>query len=504
MKNKMMGAVENVARQLPDGRGYVHVGDGARRRHAIASAAFAAAMIVIAGPAFAVNDGDACGIGLAYTVCTNAAGQKICRSQPAAVGGTCSGAPTRFTPTFQKMVDYLRWSHASRYDPAIHPYFDEAMNPPSVELDADLELQWLHKLGLSDEAINYLLQKDAPGLPLYPGAGRLGMYVSPAPTGVSNIGVGGGASVTHVSSMRVSDSAGLLAAGSLLPNMKDVSGGGGLYGGYDATHLFGLPAGHRVTLSGSFDYSHDDITTASVGSATLDNYRFTGRVRYDTDQFYVVGSGAYGFGHGTETQYADNSSGRFDTRDYAVDLRIGKKFLLLNTISSEPTGLPKKAPRKPTKGYIVGLDLSGHIGYADWRGDGFTDTAGFIFGPSRTKAGDVGVRAKLFAYIPDAGVLWMPYVAGTVDRQFGYSSSLTIPDQTAMPGGDVLYIEAAQTFLGAQLGLDVRARGGWTLGARGFYTASSDLNVSGGSAYLKIPFGMPPASVPANTRSAMR
>jgi len=151
-----------------------------------------------------------------------------------------------------------------------------------------------------------------------------------------------------------------------------------------------------------------------------------------------------------------------------------------------------KAPPKPSGGYFVGLDLSGHVGYLDSRADGFTDSTGFIFGTNQIRSGDVGGRAQLFAILPGNGIVWRPYVAGTVDQLFGFSSILDVPNQAAVPSGDLVSLKVAQTFGGTVLGVDALAPSGWAVGVRGFYQASSDTNMIGGSVYLKIPFNYAP------------
>jgi hypothetical protein len=67
--------------------------------------------------------------------------------------------------------------------------------------------------------------------------------------------------------------------------------------------------------------------------------------------------------------------------------------------------------------------------------------------------------------------------------------------QVALAGGDAVNFSDGTTFVGAQAGLDVRTRNGWTVGVNGFYSHSSDTDIAGGRAYVKIPFG--PAVVAA-------
>jgi hypothetical protein len=329
---------------------------------------------------------------------------------------------------------------------------------------------------------------------------HLGMQVSPSSTNAFDAYGVGGASVTRGSGYGVTDSAGLLAPGTTAPSFRDASGNGGITGSYAVA---GLPVNQRLSFSGFFDYQRQDITVGALaglaagnaGSGRTDNYTFGGAFRYDIGATYLSGAAAYNFGHGSETLNVDGSTGSFNTSGYATDLRLGHIFVLLNTISSGSTGnsgMPRKAPPKPTGGYGLGLDLSGHIGYSNQQLDGFTDTSGFVFGTDQTRFGDVGGSARLFAIMPNNGYVWMPYVSGTVDQQFGFSSTLNIPNQAAIVGGDVLSLQEAQTFWGTTLGVDVRGPNGWTVGAKGFYQASADTNFTGGTAYVKIPLNYTP------------
>jgi hypothetical protein len=244
-------------------------------------------------------------------------------------------------------------------------------------------------------------------------------------------------------------------------------------------------------LKGLFSYQRDALTLTSLAgvanpaSAQNNTYGFAGAALYTVGQTYLIGSAGYNFGNGSETLNVNGSTGSFDTSGYWADLKLGHVFFLLNTITSGT--LPAKAPPQPVVGYALGLDLGGHIGYSDTRVSGFADSTGFVFGAGTTRYGDIGARAKLFAVIPNSGFIWMPYVAATIDQEFGFSSTANIPVQAALPTGDSLSFQQALTFSGVELGLDTRAPNGWMLGLKGFYQASTDVNLAGGAAYLKIP-----------------
>ena len=67
--------------------------------------------------------------------------------------------------------------------------------------------------------------------------GHLGMYVNGSPD-LTGWGVAGGGDVLHSNGFRLTDSAGAFAPGSLGPSVRDVGGGGGIYGNFDANPLF--------------------------------------------------------------------------------------------------------------------------------------------------------------------------------------------------------------------------------------------------------------------------
>jgi hypothetical protein len=347
--------------------------------------------------------------------------------------------------------------------------------------------------GLSDEAINELYSGNL-NVPLQISAapGHLGMSVPSSNGGVFSVsGYGGGASTTS-SGYGVTDSAGLFA-GTTTPSFRAATASGGLTASYDVSRM--MPTNQTLLFRGFFDYAAANVTlgatpglpAASSGSLNINSYTFGGGVRYGFGANYIQASAAGTTGNGTEFQAIDGSTGSFNTSGYWTDVKVGRTFLLANTIRTAYSALPAKAPPKATGGYVVGLDLSGHLGYADSRIGGFTDSTGFILGNSDTRYWDSGLKAKLFLLTRVGQYLWSPYVAATVDQQFGYSSNLFIPNQAAFPGGDTIGLLTAQTFWGAQAGLDVRAANGWTVGVRGFYRASSDTTTAGGTAYLRIP-----------------
>jgi len=202
----------------------------------------------------------------------------------------------------------------------------------------------------------------------------------------------------------------------------------------------------------------------------------------------MKGGADFGFGGGDISNNATGGVGHFTHDEAAVGFRLGKVFTLVDTLSARPTALLTKAPPKPVAGgYVIGLDLSGGLGYFNWHDNGYTDSSGTSFGAEQVHYGDLGARAKLFIAFPRYGYIWMPYVAGTVDQLFGYSHTFAIPAQGGA-GADTVAFGDATTFWGAEFGVDARAPNGWIIGAKGFYQASADTSIAGGSGYVKIPF----------------
>jgi hypothetical protein len=353
------------------------------------------------------------------------------------------------------------------------------------------------KFGLTPEAFDLALNLTSDVAHVGP-ATHLGMYTDGSSSPYSGLGGVGGGFAARGGGFGVTDTAGTVAPGTTTPSFKSTSGDGGISGTYDASRL--LPSNQYLFFSGLFDYSAFDIdggafpgVPVSSGSARFDLYTFAASTLYYNNRTYLQTTGAFTFGHGNETQSFDGSTGSFNSTGYFADARLGRVFVLWQTAATPPSrALPTKAPPKSTAGSAVGLDLSGHLGYFELQTGSFTDSSGFVFGTDKTKYGDIGARAKLFALLPYSGLTWEPYVAVTVDQQFGFSSVLNIPNQPTFVGGDVFSLQEAQTFWGGQWGLDVYGASGWTVGVKGFYTASADTTIVGGSAYFKIPFNSMP------------
>jgi len=325
------------------------------------------------------------------------------------------------------------------------------------------------------------------------GINHLGMYTTGSSSDVA-LGAGGYSARNY--GYGVSDTAGILAPGSTTPTSRETGGGGGVTGSYDASNLVG-PA-QTLIVKGSFNYEQTNTIFGAfpgagtgAGSTQHTDYGFTGSAVYTNNNNYLSGKVGYSFGRGSEFMTVDGSSGSFGTNGYFVDATAGHVFILVNTINTA-SPMYNKAPVKPADGYALGLDLSGHIGYQSNQDNGFVDSVGFVYGTERVLFGDGGLQAKLMAQIPRGSVTWVPYVGVTGDWQFGFSHTFLFPVQAALPTGDVVNFTQGTSAVGAQLGLDARWQNGWIVGVNGFYSHTSNIDIAGGKAFLKIPFGPAP------------
>jgi hypothetical protein len=320
---------------------------------------------------------------------------------------------------------------------------------------------------------------------------QLGMYVSSNGGMSGDVTLGGGGYSLRNGGVSISDTAGLIAPGTQSASYRENGGGGGISGTYDASRFVG-PNQHLL-FNGAFDYTNSSTNFGGVGagsSINSDNYSFTGAALYTNYNTYLALKGSYQFGNNSEFNSSDSSTGSYRSDGYDIDARVGHIFWLLNTVSQPPTSrMAVKAPPKPSDGYAIGLDLSGHLGYQSDVAKGFTDSSGFVFGDERAQGGETGLKAKLFANVQNYGVVWQPYVSGSVDWRFNYSHIANFPGQIALATGDAVTFADATTFVGAKVGLDVTMSNGWTVGANGFYEHSSDTEIVGGRAYVKIPLG---------------
>lgn len=145
-----------------------------------------------------------------------------------------------------------------------------------------------------------------------------------------------------------------------------------------------------------------------------------------------------------------------------------------------------KAPIQ-SSGYGLLLDVNAYGGYFSGVTDGFTDSTGFILGNGDMHFGDLGGSAKLEALVPAPGIVWRPYIEATIDQWVGFKDTQFIPAQGGA-AADTVSIGETTTFVGGRLGISTVTRSGWEFGAYAFDNASADINMAGGTGYVKVHF----------------
>jgi hypothetical protein len=309
------------------------------------------------------------------------------------------------------------------------------------------------------------------------GSGHLGMYVSPTGTdSMGGLGDGFGFSGKSVS---ISDTSGAFA-GATAPGYHGSGGGGGIYGSVDLTP--------QLRAGGSFDYQRVSAGFDGGSSQGYDSYTFKGYSTYRWLQSFVTGSIMYDYVPTRFFDAATGGTGNFNSNLFDADISVGHVFALIDPRGAGSYAMVTKAPPQSSvirNGLL--LELSGHAGYVTGTSNGFTESTGFIWGNGNLQYGDLGIKAKLEGVIPANGVIWLPYVAGTVDQLVGYSNTLNIPTQAAI-AADTLTFNQATTVWGAEIGVETQIRPGWKIGAKIFDSASSDFNMAGGTGYVKVQF----------------
>ena len=337
-------------------------------------------------------------------------------------------------------------------------------------------------------------------------SGHLGMYVpsdfAGQPGSSQGLAIWGGGFAASSGGWVVDRTLGGVTTVTKTPSVHDTFSYGGIYGVYDASRF--VPANQSLSFFGTVDIAQNNFTFGpepgegvNSQSDQFDLNILAGEARWSIDNVYLKGTGMAIFGDGRQFYAFDEGIASFSTALYAIDATLGEVFDLYNTSSVTPSAvLPTKAPSRTTNGdhgYMLGLDLSGHVGYVDGvLISGFTDSAGFTQGNLETKFAMLGAAAKLFATIPGDKFQWKPYVSAAVDDYPGFSFIATIPAQPLLPTGEVVTLLPAPTFWTGELGLDVQNDLGWTFGIRAIYMASSDTIIRYASAHLKIPFNFAP------------
>jgi hypothetical protein len=257
---------------------------------------------------------------------------------------------------------------------------------------------------------------------------------------------------------------------------------GSLIGGgasIETRKLFGLSAGQSLILGADVNYLDSTMKyDLDLGSVRSQSYGADLYARYFSREFYW--KAMLDFDWGTN-HLTDNSSGSpigssYGSNGIGGDFRIGKIIPLWGNGSQ---GSLKDGGSPPTESLLA--NISGHIGYTRDVADGFTDSTGTVYGDETERYWIGGGRIKLTYYRPDGNILWAPFVAGTIDRQFNYS-------HTAVVAENQYNLAQEGTIFGAEVGVKATTRNGTAFGLTGFTERSANQNSTGLNLSAKVPF----------------
>jgi hypothetical protein len=223
-------------------------------------------------------------------------------------------------------------------------------------------------------------------------------------------------------------------------------------------------------------------------SQGFDSYAFEGYTTYRWLQSFVTGSIVYDYMPTRIFDAGTGGTGNYNSNLFDADISVGHVFTLIDPRGAGSYAMSTKAPPQSSavrNGLL--LELSGHAGYVTGTSNGFTESTGFVWGNGNVNYGDLGVKAELQGVIPANGMIWLPYIAGTLDQLVGYSNTANIPTQAAI-AADTLTFNQATTIWGAEVGVETQMAPGYKIGAKIFDSVSSDFNMVGGSVYAKVQF----------------
>ena len=99
------------------------------------------------------------------------------------------------------------------------------------------------------------------------------------------------------------------------------------------------------------------LVVGNAGSLQGDTDKFGGIIDYNSGLSYIRGTADYYFGHSSETNDFNGSTGSFGTSGYGVNARLGQIFVLFASYGAPPSrALPTKArPDRPAAAWSASI-----------------------------------------------------------------------------------------------------------------------------------------------------
>lgn len=254
-----------------------------------------------------------------------------------------------------------------------------------------------------------------------------------------------------------------------------------VWGGYEVTDHLGLGANQRLVLGAFYRRDWAWIEHSGVADQTSRNNSFGVLGTYLYDTWHLSGAVAFDWGSSKVTSLTGGSVGDFDTSAYAFGFRVGRVFTLWG--DAMPTGRAAQGAWPFQLGQTsVYFDPVFRVGYSRSRSDGFTNSAGAVFGKEIERAWTVGGSFTLSAVMPQSGgMIWRPYVEFSVDRQVGYRHTIDLPATS-----QVAHLDHDKTFWGVSGGVGFWPNRNLSLGVSGFYRGSGSSDTAGGIVWVRV------------------
>src|SRR5262249_25381863 len=158
--------------------------------------------------------------------------------------------------------------------------------------------------------------------------------------------------------------------------------------------------------------------------------------------FYALSGVRFDWGRNDITDNTAASRGKYGSTNVSTDTRVGRFFVLWSNGADQ--GSVKDSPLYSPI-HVIGFDVSAHLSYDHGIASGYTDSAGATFGDESEKYWTGGGRVRLVSAMQSGGVVWLPFIGVTLDRQFDYNHTISDPTNP-------LQLTQAGTFWGAEAG----------------------------------------------------
>jgi hypothetical protein len=252
----------------------------------------------------------------------------------------------------------------------------------------------------------------------------------------------------------------------------------------DVRKFANLPEDHRLFISPfigvsrtSFDIESDPALRAlglnSAGSKDLDTTYGGLSAHYSIGPYFISGEFSFESGDADVRNKALESRGSYDLDGHGWQLEGGRTFLLSTGIFDRML-------------YGVFLRVSAGGGSTERDSDAFTDSAGNTFGRQNEDYDHYGGEATISALLFDQSILWRPYASVGV-RHVDERHTLVLPAQGAFVGATVDIDTDDDTYWTFAGGIDAMTKGGFRLGARGFFETNGPDDGYGGTLSLAVP-----------------